>query len=81
MAPAELDLVDERAIMQGDDYTLAAPASEAVFDNGQHLLLGAYQSCLQLMRQVGANPVNTRLRAIVFSPALRMPSTLSVMTA
>jgi hypothetical protein len=33
------------------------------------------------VRQVGANPVNTRLRAIVFSPALRMPSTLSVMVA
>lgn len=31
------------------------------------------------VRVVGANPVNTRLRAIVFSPALRMPSTLSLM--
>jgi len=31
------------------------------------------------VREVGANPVNTRLRVIVFSPALRMPSTLSVM--
>lgn len=31
------------------------------------------------VRQVGANPVNTRLRSIVFSPLLRMPSTLSVM--
>lgn len=30
---------------------------------------------------VGANPVNTRLRAIVFSPVLRTPSTLSVMVA
>ncbi len=31
------------------------------------------------VRVIGANPVNTRLRAIVFSPALRMPSTLSLM--
>lgn len=31
------------------------------------------------VRVVGANPVNTRLRAIVYSPALRMPSTLSLM--
>ncbi len=31
------------------------------------------------VRVVGANPVNTRLRAIVFSPVLRMPSTLSLM--
>lgn len=33
------------------------------------------------VRVVGANPVNTRLRAIVYSPALRMPSTLSLMIA
>lgn len=33
------------------------------------------------VRVVGANPVNTRLRAIVFSPVLRMPSTLSLMVA
>ncbi|PKR89207.1 hypothetical protein CXZ10_11030 [Pleomorphomonas diazotrophica] len=31
------------------------------------------------VRQVGANPVNTRFRVIVYSPLLRMPSTLSVM--
>ena len=31
------------------------------------------------VRVVGANPVSTRLRAIIFSPALRMPSTLSLM--
>ena len=43
-------------VVGGRPRRLAAPASEAVFDNGQHLLLGAYQSCLQLMRQVGANP-------------------------
>lgn len=28
---------------------------------------------------IGANPVGTRLRAIVYSPAIRIPSTLSVM--
>ncbi|MCM5555117.1 DUF1499 domain-containing protein [Pleomorphomonas sp. NRK KF1] len=31
------------------------------------------------VRMVGANPVNTRFRVIVYSPLLRMPSTLSVM--
>lgn len=31
------------------------------------------------VREVGANPVNTRFRMIVYSPLLRMPSTLSVM--
>ncbi|MCM5557678.1 DUF1499 domain-containing protein [Pleomorphomonas sp. JP5] len=33
------------------------------------------------VRAVGANPVNTRFRVIVYSPLLRMPSTLSVMVA
>ena len=31
------------------------------------------------VREVGANPVNTRFRMIVYSPLLRIPSTLSVM--
>lgn len=30
-------------------------------------------------RLIGANPVATRLRAVVYSPLVRMPSTLSVM--
>jgi hypothetical protein len=33
------------------------------------------------VRVVGANPVNTRLRANLFSSVLRMPATLSVMIA
>lgn len=33
------------------------------------------------VRAVGANPVNTRFRVIVYSSLLRMPSTLSVMVA
>ncbi len=31
MAPAELDLVDERAIMQGDDYTLTVTVSGGLY--------------------------------------------------
>ena len=53
---AELTVFEAGRVVGGRARRLAAPASEAVFDNGQHLLLGAYQSCLQLMRQVGANP-------------------------
>jgi squalene-associated FAD-dependent desaturase len=31
-------------------------------DNGQHILLGAYQTCLRLMRQVGVDPDQALLR-------------------
>ena len=52
----DLTVFEAGRVAGGRARRLAAPASEGVFDNGQHLLLGAYQHCLQLMRQVGANP-------------------------
>jgi len=53
-------------------YDLSPPALFAVIEKVVRRLPGK-------VRIVGANPINTRLRAIVFSPALRMPSTLSLM--
>lgn len=41
----------------------------------------AVQSLPDHVRLVGVNPVNTRLRAIVYSPVLRLPSTMSVMVS
>lgn len=35
---------------------------EVEVDNGQHILIGAYNHCLQLMRQVGIDPTSALLR-------------------
>lgn len=37
-------------------------ADGRALDNGQHILLGAYTSCLKLMKRVGVNPVQAMLR-------------------
>ena len=43
--------------------TLPSPAGESwVVDNGQHILIGAYQSCLQLMQTVGIHSSESLLR-------------------
>lgn len=50
---------------------LALPdGREVLADNGQHILIGAYSHCLQLMRQVGVNPDTALLRLPL---ALRYP--------
>jgi squalene-associated FAD-dependent desaturase len=35
---------------------------DAVLDNGQHILIGAYRECLRLMRKVGVDPEQAFLR-------------------
>ncbi len=46
------------------------PAAQGDFDNGQHILIGAYAQTLALMRQVGADPDRLLLRQPL---ALRYP--------
>ena len=50
---------------------LALPdGREVMVDNGQHILIGAYADCLQLMRKVGVDPAAALLRLPL---ALRYP--------
>ena len=48
--------VFEAGLVLGGRARRLARAPDGVFDNGQHLLLGAYSECLRLMRRVGAAP-------------------------
>ena len=42
---------------------IAGPNGEAwTLDNGQHILIGAYQACLQMMAAVGVDPAQALLR-------------------
>lgn len=47
-----------------------ADGSQALLDNGQHILIGAYSACLGLMRTVGVDPGAALLRMPL---ALRFP--------
>lgn len=63
-----------RLVQRGADVTLIEMAREpggrarqvstpaGVFDNGQHILIGAYSATLELMRSVGADPDRLLLR-------------------
>lgn len=53
-------------------YTLSARALFTIVEKAVRTLPGK-------TKLIGANPVTTRLRAVVYSPAIRLPSTLSVM--
>jgi len=37
--------------------------SQVVLDNGQHILIGAYRACLELMRSVGSHPAELLARS------------------
>ena len=52
---AEVTVFEAGRVLGGRARRLAR-APDGVFDNGQHLLLGAYSECLRLMRRVGAAP-------------------------
>lgn len=52
---AEVTVFEAGRVLGGRARRLTR-APDGVFDNGQHLLLGAYTECLRLMRQVGAEP-------------------------
>ncbi|WP_313076388.1 hydroxysqualene dehydroxylase HpnE [Melaminivora sp.] len=58
-------LLEAGRTLGGRARTLHAPLADgrtAALDNGQHILIGAYAECLQLMRTVGVDPQAALLR-------------------
>lgn len=57
-----VQLFESAAMLGGRARSVLAPALEADIDNGQHILLGAYEATLDLMRSLGLDPARQFLR-------------------